>query len=129
MEKRVRRTSIEAYNRIKEDGLLSERRWQVYDILYEHGPATGNELLIHFRAKFGTLYGNSPVVTSRLGELRDLGVAYEVRERDCEVTTFQAAEWDVTENLPIKFEKEVRHRCPTCNGKGYLAEQQARFDI
>ncbi len=118
----IRETSIEAYNKIKADGLLSERRWQVYDILFQFGPATGNELLIQFRKKYGTLYGNSPVVTSRLGELREMGVAQELRERQCSVTGHQAIEWDVTDRLPVKFEKEKKHKCKHCNGTGFVSE-------
>ena len=41
----VRSTSADAYRKIRDEGLLSERRWQVYDALFAHGPCTGMELL------------------------------------------------------------------------------------
>ena len=113
----ARETSINAFNKIKSEGLLPIRRWQVYDILYNHGPATGNELLIHFRKKYGTLYGNSPVVTSRLGELRDCGVAQELGTKVCTITGQKVIEWDVTDSLPkvIKTKGEYCFYCEKCN--------------
>lgn len=113
----VRQTSINTFNKIKSEGLLPIRRWQVYDILYNHGPATGNELLIHFRKKYGTLYGNSPVVTSRLGELRDMGVAQELGTKICSITKQKVIEWDVTDSLPkiIKTKGEFCVYCEKCN--------------
>lgn len=113
----IRQTSINSFNKIKSEGLLSIRRWQVYDILYNHGPATGNELLIHFRKKYGTLYGNSPVVTSRLGELRDLGVAQELGTKICTITGQTVINWDVTDSLPktIKSKGEYCFYCEKCN--------------
>lgn len=113
----MRQTSIDAFNKIKSEGLLPIRRWQVYDILFNHGPATGNELLIHFRKKYGTLYGNSPVVTSRLGELRDIGVAQEIGTKVCSITNQKVIEWDVTDGLPkkIKIKGDFCFICETCN--------------
>jgi len=122
----VRRTSLEAYTQIKESGLLSGRRWQVYDALYHHGPCTASELFYKMRNMRNPSHSN---VTTRLGELRDMGVAYEVRERLCSITGRNVIEWDVTERLPVKFEKTKRIKCAHCDGRGYIEETQARFDI
>lgn len=111
----IRDTSIHAYQTIKDNGLLSERRWQVYDCLYHHGPATGNELLLKFTERFGKFNGNSPVVTSRLSELRDLGVAVEVRERPCTITGHNAIEWAVLDCLPHEKKSKAEH-CYWCDG-------------
>lgn len=102
MSEYVRETSAEAYRTIKENGLLSERRLQVYDYLYQHGPCTANEL-VNRAGKRSTL-GNQNVVT-RLGELRAMGVVKELGTRQCEVTGMRVIVWDVTRELPKKLEK------------------------
>lgn len=94
----VRQTSAEAYHTIQANGLLSKRRWEIYDALYRHGPKTGSELF-----KCLTLYGENPThsnIVTRLGELRDLGVAAEVGKKECEVSGMRVILWDVTDNLP-----------------------------
>jgi len=89
----VRRTSIVAYNTIKDNGLLSARRWEAYDALYRYGPGTTTEI------------GNSAgiekhALQKRISELVQLGVANEVRERPCSVTGHTVIEYDVTFALP-----------------------------
>lgn len=123
----VRRTSIEAYNTIKENGLLSKRRWEVYEVLFNYGPLTGGEIgrkMASYRSAVSTADRN---IHARLTELRNFGVVYEVGERDCRVTGMSVIEWDVTEALPVKFEKPTRIKCPHCKGKGYISEQQAKL--
>lgn len=117
----VRETSQEAYFKIKDDGLLSERRWQVYDVLFRFGPLTGNEALRHLKREHGVGGGNAPSIVSRLGELRNSGCAYEVRTRSCSVTGMNVIEWDVTKNLPIKLERPKTQPCPTCKGRGRVS--------
>jgi len=100
----VRDTSREIYFRIKEDGTLSKKRWELYDIIYKHGPMTGNEAFQH--TQLFTLQGYRHNVYSRLGELREMGVIKEVGTRVCSVTNELVILWDVTSNLPTKFEKK-----------------------
>lgn len=118
----IRETSVEAYNKIKENGLLSKRRWQVYDVLFHNGPATAMELRNRFPK--GTVDSQ---IRARLNELRDLGVVHEKSERECRVTGMRVIEWEVTDRLPVKFDKPHREKCKTCNGKGYVETQQARL--
>lgn len=104
----IRQTSISTYHNIRDNGLLSKRRWQVYRSLFQHGPCTANELGKHLVKGFPENV-NLNVVT-RLGELRDRGVAVEVRERPCAVTGETVIEWDVTKELPkgvLKKEKKL----------------------
>lgn len=96
-----RRTSVEAYNKIRESGLLSQRRFEVYDALYRWGPATATEL-----AGMSGIKG----AWKRLSELVRLGVAYEVRTRKCQVTGQQVIEFDVTDNMPVKPAKKISER-------------------
>jgi hypothetical protein len=92
----TRTTSIQAYHKIKDEGLLSQRRWEVYDALFKHGPKTGGEL---FNICGGVVKGS---VCARLTELRDLGVAYEQGTKTCDLTGQTAILWDVTDKLPKK---------------------------
>lgn len=97
----VRETSYAAYCEIRDKGLLSERRFQVYEQLYLHGPCTTNELFHRSTLK---LPSNSNVnISARLGELRDMGVVTEIRQRPCSITGMLVIEWGVTDKLPQKF--------------------------
>lgn len=123
----VRQTSLWAYEEIKANGLLSERRWQVYDVLFRFGPLTGNEILSHLKREYGVFAGNAPSIVSRCGELRAMGCVQEVRQRACSVTGMKVIEWDVTDRLPLKLDKPKKKKCPHCDGKGYTVTQQTRL--
>ena len=97
----IRSTSIEAYRTIQENGLLSKRRWEVYDILYQHGPLTQLELAEHYFP--GTQPRN---VQPRVSELEDLQVVSCVGHKIDARTKMANMLWDVTDNLPIKPEKK-----------------------
>ena len=90
---KIRQTSIDCYNEIKEEGLLSKRRLQVYESIYNSAPCTASEV---FKEK--NLKTNQ---SGRFTELRDLGVIYEKGERICSITGRNVIEWDLTDRLPI----------------------------
>lgn len=113
----VRDTSVAAYNEIKDSGLLSQRRWEVYQALYIYGPLTGSELFREM--SYRQLEPSNSNVTTRLGELRAMGVVTEIRERPCSVTGMTVIEWDVTSKLPTKLKKSTRTKCVWCDGKGW----------
>ena len=118
----ARRTSLEAWRAINQNGLLSKRRLEVYNVVFDFGPLTSAEA-------FRILNQNKPMgaITSsraRFTELRDAGVFYEVRERFCNATGRLAIEWDVTENLPIKKKKRKRIKCAHCDGRGFNFEDE-----
>ena len=75
----IRQTSIDCYNEIKANGLLSKRRLEVYEAILKNAPCTSNEAL------------------------KDLGVIYEKSIRKCRVTGKNVIEWDLTDKLPIKI--------------------------
>lgn len=100
---RVRDTSIEAYREIKESGLLSEKRFLVYDILFEHGPLTAGQVVLMGRKLKSVIHTSA--FQTRLTELRDLGVVYEVKKDNCPLTGRNVLFWDVTSKLPTKPEK------------------------
>ena len=98
----IRQTSIEAYNQIKEEGLLSRRSFEVYDSLYSFGPATANELFSQMMLKNKTLDQSNTNVRARLNELREDGTAQELGTKTCSITGRNVILWNVTRNLPIK---------------------------
>ena len=102
----IRQTSIDCYNKIKQEGLLSKRRLEVYEAILKNAPCTTNEAL-------KDLYSGSHGVGSRTTELRDVGVIYEKGEKKCSITGRNVIEWDLTDRLPVnlkKINKTKKHR-------------------
>ena len=97
---KTRQTSIDCYNEIRANGLLSKRRFEVYEALLSSAPCTSSEAIRNAKTTFG-VFG----VSSRFTELRDLGVIYEVRTRECTVTGRNVIEWDLTDRLPVNVKK------------------------
>jgi len=96
---RKRRTSIEAYEALKESGKLSRLRWIIYDYLFHNGPATAQEA---FKA-----LGLQTNQSGRFTELRQLGVIEEVGRAQCRVTGREVIAWDVTERSEILAEQRA----------------------
>ena len=66
----TRVTSREVYDQVKAEGLLSTRRFEVYDILFHHGPLTCGEVAERLKAKHeGNLREHS--VSPRFAEFPD----------------------------------------------------------
>jgi hypothetical protein len=98
----TRQTSIDCYNNIKANGLLSKRRFEVYEALIKISPCTATELQNSMDFNNG---GRDCM--KRISELRDLGVIYERRERNCSITGKMVIEWDLTDKLPSKEKAPV----------------------
>tara|TARA_R110002020_G_scaffold6916_3_gene29316 strand:- start:288 stop:698 length:411 start_codon:yes stop_codon:yes gene_type:complete len=93
---KTRQTSIDCFNQIKQEGLLSNMRFRVYSALLAMGkPSTTREV-----------YKTMNVIkqeATRFTELRKLGVIYEVQNRKCTITGRTSIEWDLTDKLPVDF--------------------------
>ena len=103
---KTRQTSIDCFNEIRENGLLSGRRLEVYEAILKNAPCTTNEAL-------QDVYSGSHGVGSRTTELRDVGVIYEKGEKKCSITGRNVIEWDLTDRLPVnlkKTNKTKKHR-------------------
>ena len=98
---KIRQTSIDCYNQIKEEGLLSNMRFRVYEAILRKAPCTSAEVLSTMLSK------NSAITSSRarFTELRELGVIYEVQNRKCTITSRTSIEWDLTDRLPVKIKR------------------------
>ena len=94
----ARQTSIDCYNEIKADGLLSKMRFEVYSALLSMGkPSTTREV-------YQTMNVLKQEAT-RFTELRNLGVIYEAQNRKCTITGRTSIEWDLTDRLPVNVKK------------------------
>ena len=98
----IRTTSVETFNEIKSNGLLSLRRWQVYEVLYNLGPSTGAQIAKQVKAIYGS-WGHSETIRNRLTELRDTGCISECGEVDCPISGNRVLQWQTNDNLPVKF--------------------------
>lgn len=97
----MRQTSIDCYNQIKAEGLLSKRRLEVYEAILKSAPCSSGEA-------FSKMLTSSNVISqsrARFTELRELGVIYEVGVKKCSITNRNVIEWDLTDNIPLELEK------------------------
>lgn len=97
----IRQTSRDAYNAIKENGLLSPLRWQIYDILFLMGPLTQREI-------YEILKIESQTITPRFAEMEKMGVIEIVGQKFCKKTKMMNNAYDVTSSLPKKIKKELK---------------------
>lgn len=102
----MRSTSIATYNEIKASGLLSKRRFEVYDTLFHHGPMTANDLVRHFKAQNPD--ANQTGWNARFSELERMGAIKEVGTKKDLVSGNDCTLWDVTSELPVKLEKSSK---------------------
>lgn len=98
----IRETRVEAYHQILNNGLLSKRRWEVYEYLYRAGPCYARQIHKALSVQ-GT---NSSSFVSRLSELREAGVVKEVGKVLDEETGMSVILWDVTKELPVKTQRK-----------------------
>ena len=95
----TRQTSIDCYNEIQRNGLLSKMRFEVYSALLSmRKPSTTREV-------YQTMNVLKQEAT-RFTELRKLGVIYEVQNRKCTITGRTSIEWDLTDKLPVNFKNK-----------------------
>tara|TARA_R100001530_G_scaffold121086_1_gene88466 strand:+ start:823 stop:1236 length:414 start_codon:yes stop_codon:yes gene_type:complete len=105
----TRQTSIDCYNQIKQEGLLSKMKFKVYSALLAIGkPSTTREV-----------YETMNVVkqeATRFTELRNLGVIYEVQNRKCAITGRTSIEWWLTDRLPVKIKNHNKTKKQRVDG-------------
>lgn len=93
-----RPTSIEAYYKVKDSGLLSKLRFKVFEIICQYGPMTANEMRMYASPDV-----NSGVFSTRLSELERMRVVNVVGVRACKTSGYNAMVWDITGDTPIKL--------------------------
>tara|TARA_R110000824_G_scaffold10830_1_gene47399 strand:- start:407 stop:829 length:423 start_codon:yes stop_codon:yes gene_type:complete len=95
----TRQTSIDCYNKIKEQGLLSNMRFKVYEAILKKAPCTSGEAFAIMTTKENQISQSR----ARFTELRNLGVIYEKGEKKCSITGRNVIEWDLTDKLPVDY--------------------------
>lgn len=105
----VRRTSLDAYNEIKRNGLLSKRRLEVYEIIFENQPITGSQVSTIFKRQSG-LNTNSENVRNRITELKEAGVVEECGYTVDPVTNMTVLNFKTTNELPKKLVRKATKR-------------------
>jgi len=102
----TQRTSIETYHEIKNSGLLSEKRWKVYDIFYQNNrPLTGAEVSQIYKGNYPSSQ-HSETIRNRITELKEMGLLAEFEMVDCTFTGRKVYTFVTTNNLPEKLEKK-----------------------
>tara|TARA_R110002126_G_scaffold13983_1_gene59503 strand:+ start:213 stop:680 length:468 start_codon:yes stop_codon:yes gene_type:complete len=102
---KTQRTSLEIYHKIK-DGLLPKRRFQVYDIIYKHGPLTLNQILTIAQRESRVL--NTGAYSGRISELVEHGVIEDVGTTECPVSGNSAILWEATDKLPMPLKRKEK---------------------
>jgi hypothetical protein len=97
----IRETSIEAYHKIRDCGLLSKLRFDVYDVVFKHGPLTQGEAWHEHLTRY-----QQHSVLPRFKELEDRGVIRCLGNKPCRTTGHNARVYDVTNNVPIDIDKK-----------------------
>jgi len=95
----TRQTSIDCYNEIKQAGLLSKKRLEVYEAILRKAPCTSGEAFATMTTKENQISQSR----ARFTELRNLGVIYEKGEKQCSITGRNVIEWDLTDRLPVSI--------------------------
>ena len=97
----MRQTSIDAYNVIRNNGLLSRRRMQVYSYFFENGPCSMKDMT----TALAKPTENTSGYDARVTELKKFGVLTEVGHQKCKYSGQMVIKWDVTDKLPIKYDE------------------------
>jgi DNA-binding Lrp family transcriptional regulator len=124
-ERITRKTSRDCFRELVVLGLLPEMRRKVYRWLYNNGPATRNEV-----AQGIDMVPND--TSTRLKELRNLGVVREVGEDKCRVTSRNVILYDVTDRMPTgsayknSKPKPHIHAPKNCGECPLVVEQEGR---
>lgn len=92
-----RKTSINTYHRIVADGLLSKKRLQVYNIIYNKGPINCRGII---KVAANGCVTNTGAISGRLSELEERGVIYVAFEDICPDTGNNTMFYATTDNLP-----------------------------
>lgn len=117
----MRQTSVSAYRKIRDEGLLSKRRWEVYNVLFHHGPLTATGIASKIPNFKSPSVGFN--VHARLCELRARLVVEELGQIVCPYTKMMVINWDVTADLPIDVKRIAKKKkCGHCSGTGYESE-------
>jgi predicted methyltransferase len=122
----VRDTSIQCYNELISEGLLSSRQVQVYQALLYNKGSTDKQI-----SEICKLPINS--ITGRRHELEEMGLVNSIGKIEDTKTNRTVNSWAINTNPDYKTAKKIaiergsRIRCPCCDGKGYIVNGQIKL--
>ncbi len=105
----VAATSIEIFNKITNENLLSKKRGQVYKIVYAHGPMTGSQVSKIFKERHISSQ-HSESIRNRITELVQQGVVIEVGAGKCPITHNHVLWFDTTNYLPQNLKRKLTQK-------------------
>ena len=97
----TRQTSIEVYNQIQIEGLLSAVDLAVYSTLFHHGPLTQGETWKEHNSHQYMRHTVGPA----FARLKRRDAITEVEKRTCRLTGRTVYSWDVTCHVPTKYQR------------------------
>jgi Fe2+ or Zn2+ uptake regulation protein len=99
----INQNSMDAFNHIKKNGLLSDKRLKVYQIFVNNPLGlTGSEVSDIFKKNYPSSQ-HSETIRNRITELRDMGVLDEIGNVDCKFTKRKVMKYRVNTNMPTKL--------------------------
>lgn len=100
----ISQNSINAFNHIKKNGLLSDKRLKVYHIIMSHPEGlTGAQVSKIYKANYPSSE-HSESIRNRITELRDMGVLDEVGNVECEFSKRTVMKYRANTNMPTKLQ-------------------------
>jgi hypothetical protein len=100
---KINQNSMDAFNHIKKNGLLSDKRLKVYQIFVGNPDGlTGSEVSDIYKKNYPTSQ-HSETIRNRITELRDMGVLDEVGNVICKFTKRTVMKYRTNTNIPTKL--------------------------
>ena len=100
----VRDTSIDAYKKVVDSGLLSKQLIEAFTIIYRFGPMTSRQANQRFVAIYKT-ENNLNQFRALLTHLQNMGVITTTGKVVCPISKMTVYEFYVTGRLPVKERK------------------------
>lgn len=97
----VRSTSIDAYKKVVDSGLLSTKLIQAFTIIYRFGPMTSREANKRYVETFRT-EDNLNQFRALLTHLQNMDVIQTIEKVVCPISKMTVYNFDITGRLPVK---------------------------
>jgi len=106
----IKHTSLEAYRKVKESGILSKQREQVFEWFCEFAPCTINELINRVGDRHKPLFREPNHINKIPCQLQKHKVIEPYTSRNCRVTGNLSEVWRLTGNDPVKIKRKKPYR-------------------
>jgi len=100
----IRDTSIDAYKKVVDSGLLSTKLIQAFTIIYRFGPMTSREANQKFVENF-VVENNLNQFRALLTHLQNMDVIQTIEKVVCPISKMTVYNFDITGRLPVKEPK------------------------